>query len=81
MTRTGPATVSKFLSTEQQRDRQRQIARLDNAIAQQQAGNAGLGVSQQWMEALLENAQLLDDLSAREGDRRSYFDLVQSGVL
>ena len=55
--------------------------RLDNAIAQQNAANGGLGVSQDWMEALLQNAQFLDDLEARERDRRSYYDLVQSGQL
>jgi hypothetical protein len=70
-----------FLSTEQQRELQRQIALLDHAIAQQNASNSGMSVSQDWMEALLQNAQFLDDLEARERDRRSYYDLVQSGVL
>lgn len=70
-----------FLSTEQQRDLQRQIALLDNAIAQQNASNSGTAVSQDWMEALLQNSQFLDDLEARERDRRSYYDLVQQGIL
>jgi hypothetical protein len=72
---------ASLLSTEQQRELQRQMALLDNAIAQQQAGNASLGLNQDWMEALMQNAQFLDDLGARERDRRSYYDLVQSGQL
>jgi hypothetical protein len=70
-----------FLSTEEQRALQREIALLDNAIAQQNAANSGAGLQQDWMEALMQNAQFLDDLEARERDRRSYYDLVQQGLL
>ena len=38
-------------------------------------------LQQDWMEALMQNAQFLDDLEARERDRRSYYDLVQQGIL
>lgn len=72
---------ANFLSTEQHRELQRQIALLDNAIAQQNAATSGMSVSQDWMEALLQNAQFLNDLEARERDRRSYYDLVQQGLL
>lgn len=72
---------ANVLSTDQQRDLQRQIALLDQAIAQQQIGQSGLGREQDWMTTLLNNEQFLADLGLRAEDRAAYYDLIRSGQL
>jgi hypothetical protein len=70
-----------LLSTDQQRELQRQIALMDNAIAQQQAANQGRSLDQDWQTALLQNEEFLRELAEQQMDRRSYYDAVQRGFI
>src|SRR5262245_65554589 len=68
------------LSTDQQRELQRQIAILDQAIAQQQLASGYARREQEWQTELLRNEQFNKDLGLRAEDRASYYDLLRRGA-
>jgi hypothetical protein len=72
-------SMGSLLSADQQRELQRQIALLDQAVAQQQLTSSNAGREQEWQTALLQNEQFLKDLGLRAEDRASYYDAVRRG--